>query len=396
MDVEEWKKKFKERWDERRNHVIFEGNGGIIYPSTFTPQYSTSEKPMSSIRQPSPASRGRRHNHNSKDAEFIIKIVGLTIASLLAFAIIAFIIVWICKQRLNNEKKRTSFKSPLQRKDTQHIYAEIESLTKSDIESSSKISDAVPQPTTMQTRLSGLRYIFNQIFHLLCANSRRSKTNDSNFVSKHPQSVRFPPLPPIPDISSGNHTGKRRAERQQLSSVPCPKMEWHVSSILSDALVDICERKNVYNPLNREADPASYDHLKLVEIDEVSPVLPHDYFELEKEKKGNQQLEDIGCHPYLILAKEEGNREKEDKPNPTEREDVDKGDCTTKSATIHYICHEEKSDIDKDHIVFVLKRAACPVCLNQVKVSNTPFEDNLYQPAENSSSQHHINSEFTC
>ncbi|KAL3852797.1 hypothetical protein ACJMK2_016413 [Sinanodonta woodiana] len=386
------------RWDEERTNIIFEGNGGIIYPTRSTPQYSTSQKPVPSVSMPTHDNRGRGYSSNSEGAEIIMKIIGLTLAALLAFAIIAFIIVWICRQRLNYEKKRKSLRSPLQ-DDAYNTYAEIEPLTINDKESPKKNSETIPLPITMQTRFSGVRYVSDQNFSLLGTKSGRSKTNDTSFNSKQSLSVHPPPLPPLPDLSRGEDKVQRRTERHKLSSTPCTQMDCQVSSIFSDALVDICERKNVYNPLNREADPVPYNHLKLGNTgsgahmtDERTSVFPHDYFILDKEKGENPQHEEEGSHTYLILENEEDHLDKEDKSNPT----VDKGSYVSESATIYYICPEEKSKIDEVHTYYVLENVASSVSLNHVKRSNTRFENKLEETSHNSPSQRHANTERSC
>ncbi|KAK3580612.1 hypothetical protein CHS0354_013365 [Potamilus streckersoni] len=397
MNLKEWKEKIKEKWEEQRKQLVIEGNVGIIYPTTT--RCSTRQTPTTV----SLSTDGIYENENIADtavAENHLKIIGLTIASMLAFLIISFIIVWTCRRRVNNENKRKSTGSPLKREDTYHIYAEVEPLTKNDVESPNTNSITVPLPKAAQTRWSGVRYVSDKIFRLFDTNSKPSETNDSIFFSKQSQSVHFPPLPPIPDFPNGDRGGKMRAECQPLSSASCPLMGSEMISTSSDVLVEICKRDNVYNPLTREADLASYDHLKLgktgseahITVDGFSG-LPHDYFVLEKENGENPQDMDKDSHPYFILEKEEDGFDKDSSSNPTELEGVDEGDCNIKSTTFHSICPEENCEIEKDSGYFVPESTASSSCLNHGKGPNAPSENINGQTSEKSSSQQQLNTE---
>ncbi|KAL3852917.1 hypothetical protein ACJMK2_016522 [Sinanodonta woodiana] len=387
INLADWKKRIKEKWDQERKQVIFQGAGDIIYPTRLTtmpttPQITTTAAlntthgtDFTTTANNSYATEkvgsDKSDGSSTADAENLVKFIGITIASLLALIIITLIIIRVCRRSVKKKNKRISLRRPLQSEDPDHIYAEIEPLRANDIESPSTSSGAVPLPTKKNKRrlgVSSIRYVSMRLGRLFGTGSRHSATNDAISFSKESESVRAQTLPPsVPDFRNGDRKGKRRAPRQQLPSSSRPLLdgESQISSS-SDVLVEMRERENVYNPLTRQTDSGPYDHLKLGKTgsgahiaDEGAPGSPHDYFVLEKEKGANPQNGDKKSNLYFILEKEEEKLDKDLSPKPAELESMEEDDHITKLDTNNSISPKEKSESKtKDHDYFVLETTA--------------------------------------
>ncbi|KAK3580616.1 hypothetical protein CHS0354_013374 [Potamilus streckersoni] len=406
-DLKEWKERIKEKWDEQRKQVIFQGNGDIIYPTTLSTKSTTHITTPTTVNLTTHGTHftntstsvyvgSDKHEDSVKaDTENLIKIIGITMASLLGLIILSLIIIRVCRRSKKNKNKRISLRRPLQSEDPDHIYAEIEPLRANDIDSPSTSSGAVALPTKKHKRrlgVSSMRYVSMRLGRLFGGGSRHSATNDAIFFSKESESVRSQTLPSVPDFRNGDHKGKRRAARQKLPSSSRPLLEGdsQISTTSSDVVVEMRDRENVYNPLTRQVDSGPYDHLKLgktgsgVHItDEGAPASPHHYFILDKEKGANSQNGDKKSNLYFILEKEEDRPDKDLSPKPTELESVEKDDCNTKMDTINSTSSKEKCESKKDHDYFVLETTS----------SSAGSEDNAGQSLQEPLPQYQMNTE---
>ncbi|KAK3580615.1 hypothetical protein CHS0354_013371 [Potamilus streckersoni] len=392
-DYKEWKARIKETWDDQRKRVIFEGNDGIIYARKLTTQTTTQHM---MTRTPTTANLTTRESDSSEngagttDTGHVLKII---MASLLALTFIVLIVIWICRRRLKNKKKRVSIRRPLQSEDPDHIYAEIEPLRTQYIECPSTSSGGVPIPIDKQKRWPGIRCLSMYISRLLRTDSKHSATNESILFNKESESVKVPSLPPTLDLPNEDRKGKKRAACQTIQSTSRPLMDTDSQMLMtsSDVLMEMHELEYVYNPLTRKTYSIPYDELSIGNTrsgaqitDHVTPGYPYQNFGPEKENEENLSNADKTSHLYFILEKEEDIVGKDFLPNVTELEDLNEGHCNTTSDTCHFSRPDDQCENKVDHDYFKIETTDGSAGSNYGKRQSTPSKDSAVQISETS------------
>ncbi|KAL3852796.1 hypothetical protein ACJMK2_016412 [Sinanodonta woodiana] len=311
------------RWDEERTYIIFEGNGSIIYPTRSTPQYSTSQKPVSSVSLPTHGRDAHTNEVGTADTGHAIKIIGIIIASLLALIFIALIVIWRSRK---NDHKRVYIRHRAKRDDPKSVHAANEPVRTHSYEMPSTSLDTVA--IQRQKRWPGVRNVSMLIRHTLGINSK----HDSIFFNKQSESVPVPLLNPAPDFPNGDRKGKGRAACQTIQSASRPS---NCLSTSSYVLMEMRQRENVYNTLTSRTDSNQYDELitettgsGVHSSDPVTTGYPSD-------NGANLQSGEQKNAPFSILNKEEDTPDTDLLPKFTELECIDEGQRNSISDTSH-------------------------------------------------------------
>ncbi|XP_045165600.2 uncharacterized protein LOC123529354 [Mercenaria mercenaria] len=316
--VEKWKNKFKDDWNYKKKLVVFEdADGNIVTPTTTTtttttttprPNITSPQQNVTKYTQPTKFSSiavvttidPRSDKVKSADTTELIKIVGITCASLIGIILLAVIVIRCCRKTTAKRKERVTVRRPLHDAEREeHIYAEIEPLqaarTPSPGGASGSSRDvALPSKKSKKRRggVSSFRALSTRIYRFFNADT----DNQSVFYNRTNQQAtveEIPPEPPERNIANGKKT--KRVNRFESTASRRPLLDGDSRTDVSprDSTSSAADmRGNIYNPLLRESEGRApsgpYDHLTLSKTqsgnirDSGVPPSPHDYFTLEK------------------------------------------------------------------------------------------------------------------
>ncbi|KAL4226231.1 hypothetical protein ACF0H5_014215 [Mactra antiquata] len=337
---QEWREKFMEEWKKKQKEVIYEDEkGNVITPTTTTTTTTTpapTPKPVTTkvppinptgnpvvtitgLTGPTTASGGRTEEVAAAETTQLIKIIGITCASLIGFILIALIVIRMCRRSANKRKQRLTVRRPLTETEREdHIYAEIEPLQRGYVpEGATGTSSDVQLPKKKGRRrrsgISSFRALSTRIYRFFNVDS----DNQSVFYNRSEHQVEnLPPEPPERNIANGRRTNKQ-VKRGESTASRRPLLDGD-SRVSTSSGVDM--RSNIYNPLIREDEPRQsgpYDHLTLCKTPSGTvvdvgpePASPHDYFTLEKTANSENGIVSDGSDGKpldTVVVENEGN-----------------------------------------------------------------------------------------